>query len=84
MIRCINCNRDITRSMKIYPHGYSGGTYCYDCAYQSKAKISHSKAREPTDEDWIKTMYSEGYKPSFIAAVMKISTKKVYEVLTNG
>ena len=83
MICCTKCKRDITREMKIYPHGYSGGAYCYDCSYQYKGKISHSKAREPTDKDWIRTMYNEGYKPSYIAAIMKISTKKVYEVLTN-
>ena len=84
MIRCVNCNKDITRSMKIYPHGYSGGAYCYDCTYQHKDKMINSKPREPTDEEWIKTMYDQGYKPSYIAAIMKISTKKVYEVLTNG
>lgn len=29
---CVICGADITRCMKIYPHGYHGGAYCYDCA----------------------------------------------------
>lgn len=33
---CVICGADITRCMKIYPHGYHGGAYCYDCAEAEK------------------------------------------------
>ena len=37
-LNCVVCGRDITRSMKIYPYGFIGGAYCYDCAEKERQK----------------------------------------------
>lgn len=44
---CVICGKDITRRMKIYPHGLIGGAYCYDCA---EAEKKDEQARKSLDE----------------------------------
>ena len=36
---CVKCGRDITRAMKIYPRGFAGGAYCYDCGEAEDARL---------------------------------------------
>ena len=76
---CIICGQDITRSMKIYVHGYKGGAYCYDCAEAEKKRLTRDKSKT---KQTIKAMLKRGLKPSEIAENMKMSIKEVYEVLT--
>lgn len=80
-LHCVICGRDITRSMKIYPYGFLGGSYCYDCAAEEKKpsvprkKVSVSQA--------VQEMYARGKKPSEIAEAKGISVQEVYKLLNN-
>lgn len=76
---CVICGKDITRSMKIYPHGHVGGAYCYDCAEAETARLKRLK---PPDKRRIRGMHKRGLKPSEIAEIMEITVKEVYEVIT--
>lgn len=76
---CVICGKDITRCMKIYPHGYSGGAYCYDCAEADKLRLQREKAKT---RQTVKNMRKRGLKPTEIAERLGISAAKVYEVLT--
>jgi len=75
---CVICGKDITRSMKIYPHGYVGGAYCYDCDEAEKVRLKREKAKI---RQTVKTLYKRGLKPTEIANRIGITTKGVYEVL---
>lgn len=43
---CRKCGRDITRAMKIYPHGYIGRAYCYDCGEAEKKAMKREQRNE--------------------------------------
>lgn len=77
-LHCVKCGADITRSMKIYPYGYRGGAYCYDCAEGEKKPF---KSRYGPSDMSVREMYSRGYTPSEIAQMKWISKEEVYEQL---
>lgn len=76
---CTICGADITRSMKFYPYGRSGGPYCYDCDAQDRA----SRKKRTTDPvKKILSLYDRGFRVSVIAEEMGMSAKEIYEIIT--
>lgn len=73
---CLNCGKDITRTMKFYIHNKP---YCYDCAEKLKEAIKRSKP--VSAESNIKSMYYSGLKPSEIANMTGYTVKEIYEML---
>ena len=81
---CAQCGSDITRAMKFYEHKTTGW-YCYDCweaKQEAKRQRRQASKQRKAKSDRARALHRQGMKPSQIAEKTGLTTREVYEALS--